>query len=177
MERERWKEIPGFDDYFVSSAGRIRSFKAKGNGKLLSQPKNTNGYLFVNIMGNDGFMHVKRVHVLVCLAFIGPRPRGMEICHRDCNKENNSPENLRYDTPLGNSRDTISHRIKTVPDYYEYKLKIIDRKQKSIIRHYLTRRGMEMYLSGAGMLREIGRKVGITESGLSWALKRAGLRE
>ena len=45
------------------------------------------------------------VHVLVALTFIGPRPQGLEICHRDGNPANNAVDNLRYDTRTGNLLD------------------------------------------------------------------------
>lgn len=39
------------------------------------------------------------------LAFIGPPPPGMEVCHRDNNPRNNRLENLRYDTHMNNMID------------------------------------------------------------------------
>lgn len=62
------------------------------------------GHLAVNL--RDGG-HTKRVsvHQLVMLAFIGPPPPGMEVCHRDNNPRNNRLENLRYDTHMNNMID------------------------------------------------------------------------
>jgi hypothetical protein len=48
-------------------------------------------------------------HHLVLEAFVGPRPDGMQCCHGDGNRQNNSPGNLRWDTPLANSRDKQKH--------------------------------------------------------------------
>ena len=38
------------------------------------------------------------VHDLVALAFIGPKPAGMQTCHNNDDKRNNIASNLRYDT-------------------------------------------------------------------------------
>lgn len=42
---------------------------------------------------------------LVLEAFVGPRPRGMQVCHRDDDQSNNRRENLRWDTPKANCAD------------------------------------------------------------------------
>lgn len=39
---------------------------------------------------------------MVARAFIGPRPDGMEINHKDCNFLNNALSNLEYCTPAEN---------------------------------------------------------------------------
>lgn len=43
------------------------------------------------------------------LAFVGPCPDGMEVCHNDGNPENNRVENLRYGTRSDNMRDKRKH--------------------------------------------------------------------
>ena len=39
------------------------------------------------------------------LAFVGPCPPGMEVCHNDSNPKNNRLDNLRYDTHMNNMID------------------------------------------------------------------------
>src|SRR5690606_15066309 len=57
----------------------------------------------------DGKATSRYVHELVLEAFIGPRPRGHQCCHRDGDGLNNSVENLRWDTRAGNHHDRIEH--------------------------------------------------------------------
>lgn len=117
---EIWKSIPGHDHYEVSSAGRVRSVdrvvpyvangKAKSSkslkGKVLKQTKNAvNGYLYVHL----GRGKISTVHALVALAFIGCRPKGAMVLHKDGNRENNSSENLEYGSSLENRKDSIKH--------------------------------------------------------------------
>jgi hypothetical protein len=46
-------------------------------------------------------------HRLVADAFLGHRPDGMLICHRDDKSFNNAAVNLYYGTPSGNMADAI----------------------------------------------------------------------
>ncbi len=50
------------------------------------------------------------VHTLVLLAFVGPRPEGMEACHfPDRNPANNQLDNLRWGTRKENAEDCLKH--------------------------------------------------------------------
>lgn len=113
---EIWKPVPGFEGrYEVSSAGRVRSLDRVSVGRdgvakrmqgvMLSTRPNTGGYPCVRLGRESPVM----VHQLVAAAFIGPRPEGLYVCHRDGNRCNNRPSNLRYDTPKANQQDRIAH--------------------------------------------------------------------
>lgn len=47
-----------------------------------------------------------KVHILVARAFIGPRPQGLLVCHRDDDPANNTLGNLRYATRVDNAADS-----------------------------------------------------------------------
>ena len=51
-------------------------------------------------------------HHVVLTAFVGPRPVGTEVCHRDGNPANNRLGNLRWDTRKANHADAIRHGTK-----------------------------------------------------------------
>lgn len=119
MTREIWKDIPGYEGrYQASSLGRIRSVDHQvftrnhytGNlhprtvrGRVLRPgPMKKDGHLSV-VLGHKA--NGSLVHRLVARTFIGPCPKGMEVCHNDGNPTNNRIENLRYDTRGGNIRD------------------------------------------------------------------------
>jgi len=113
---ELWKPIPGKEGHYeASSLGRIRSkdrsIKNKfgrmqyRQGTYLRPYKNNAGYLSIRLGRDDPTM----VHTLVALAFYGLRPEGMHVCHNDGDKENNTPANLRYDTPKNNQADRFAH--------------------------------------------------------------------
>ena len=71
-----WRKIPGFPDYSVSSDGDVRSDKGRwGKTKLLRKfaMQGRDPYSYVNIY-RDKKMATRRVAVIVCEAFHGPRP-------------------------------------------------------------------------------------------------------
>ena len=48
-------------------------------------------------------------HRLVALAWIGPQPEGMEVCHNDGDSSNSHVDNLRWDTHRENMLDGVRH--------------------------------------------------------------------
>lgn len=94
-----WKSIPTYEGHYeVSSAGQVRSVKGgRRLGKILSAPKTHDGYPRVTLK-KDGVSVSYTVHVLIATAFLGPRPKGKQVDHKDGNKDNASVENLEYVT-------------------------------------------------------------------------------
>lgn len=110
MAAEVWRQIPGFSRYSVSSIGRVR----RDVRIYRSQPgpcaiKLHGGYPRTGLTSDEGRKVTVHVHVLLMLAFVGPRPKGMHVCHRDGNGANCALDNLRYDTPAANVQDAIDH--------------------------------------------------------------------
>jgi hypothetical protein len=110
LQNEIWKPIPNIEQWYeVSNLGRIRRFKsAMGThqGRILKVQQSADGYL--TISGSADRHHINMtVHRVVASAFLGPRPQGYEINHKDGNKTNNRPSNLEYVTHLENLRHAI----------------------------------------------------------------------
>lgn len=118
---EIWRDIPGFgENYMASNLGRIKCKervveKIWRGGKPMKQLYKERvlrgsidrlGYVRHHI-GFDSKKITVLEHTLVLLAFVGPRPCGMECCHNDSNPSNNRIENLRWDTHLENNRDRV----------------------------------------------------------------------
>ena len=112
---ERWQKlVVGDGAYEVSDLGRIR-----GVSRLDTRGRRRAGKLLTNARMNGRYMRVRLrargctedlfVHRLVLEAFVGPRPSGMQACHNDGDRRNNSLANLRWDTARNNSRDKIRH--------------------------------------------------------------------
>lgn len=115
---ETWKPAHGYEGlYEVSDFGRVRSVRHRDTsrhflrfigGKTL-KPILNSGYYGVNLYIN-GKAKLRKIHVLVLEAFIGPRPPGLFACHNDGNALNNHLSNLRWDTPSANIADSVEHR-------------------------------------------------------------------
>ena len=118
MEKEIWKDIPGYEGvYQVSSFGRVRSldryvFGGKAyylkKGKIQKLQNNGNGYLYKQLK-HEGNNRNFYIHRLVMMVFVGDRPENMAICHIDGDKTNNNINNLRYDTYKENNIDQFRH--------------------------------------------------------------------
>jgi len=98
--------IPGFPDYFADNNGVIWSAKRGFKVRLIQQLSYK--YYIVRLRAN-GKGHTKKVHALIALTFLGPRPEGKEACHKDDNKEDNHLENIKYDTHGNNMRDAVKN--------------------------------------------------------------------
>lgn len=125
LEAEEWRPIPGWEGlYDASSLGRIRShdrvldipgcvrgYPRTVRGRVL-RPRAAGGsrrYLMVGLSNKHRQKSSHYVAHLVALAFIGPKPTGVEVCHNDGNSTNNRVANLRYDTRKGNENDKLDH--------------------------------------------------------------------
>lgn len=99
--QEIWKPVVGFETtYEISDQGRI---KRTSTQRILAPRNCTNGYKMVNL--KDGKNYKQRmIHSLVAEAFIGPRPEGMVVSHKNHVKHNNPLNNLEYVTYAENSR-------------------------------------------------------------------------
>jgi len=97
------REVPGHPGLLARSDGRVIGPK----GRPLGRPNQA--YVSVHVRKPDGRATTVGAHVLVALAFLGPRPDGHEVAHRDGNPTNGRPENLRWSTHVDNMADKVQH--------------------------------------------------------------------
>jgi hypothetical protein len=103
--KERWKPVFG-GIYAVSDRGRVRREAPGINtfpGKIL-RPCPVPDWYVVGVAVVNGKRISYNVHVLVAEAFLGPRPRGKQVNHKDGDKHNNVWKNLEYKTPKQNQQ-------------------------------------------------------------------------
>lgn len=127
--QEEWKDIRGYEGlYQVSNFGRVRSLDRwltyiqtnqhdkvgkevhqKFPGKMLTPRKTRSGYLRVQLMNVDYY-----IHRLVCSNFIRPLQPKEEINHKDGNKANNRIDNLEIVTRVENQNHAVEHHLNTM---------------------------------------------------------------
>ena len=116
------------------------------DGKQLAPADNGLGYMRVRIAGK---YHC--VHVLVADAFIGPRPDGMEIDHKNGNKCNNGASNLEYVSKSENTKRFWASR----------KVNRSGNRGKAKLKAYQVRDIRELYKSGKSK-NSIAKKYNVT---------------
>lgn len=104
LATEEWRGVVGREQWYeVSNLGQVRrvNSRLKISGHLRACLRR--GYLCVSL-SCEGVCSTPSVHGLVAAAFIGPRPIGRQINHRDFQRTNNRVTNLEYLTPRENQR-------------------------------------------------------------------------
>lgn len=125
LQKMKWQTVPGWEDaYEASDTGCVRSkdreivvrhpnnqmVPRRFRGRVLKPtPNPVSGYLMVSFTGPGRPRIYFYVHDLVLLAFVGPKPAGLEVCHDDGVRTNNRLSNLRYDTRKANAQDRRKH--------------------------------------------------------------------
>lgn len=145
VSTEIWRPVAGYEGiYEVSSRGRVRSLDRESRcimggrpvakrlrGKVLRQFSDKNGYPQVGLCGRT-----ESVHRIVCRAFHGPKPsEGHEVAHRDGDKHNNRPSNLRWATDKENSADRLRHGTHCVGEAHPH-AKLSDSQVLEIRRRF-----------------------------------------
>jgi hypothetical protein len=114
-------------------------------GKLLKPGRSGDcGHLSVAIGKGNSVL----VHILVMLAFVGPRPEGADVAHGDGDPTNNRLSNLRYATRGENNQDMVFH----------------GRRRLTVDQVLRVRRDARSY-HGAG--RDLARELGVSQATIS----------
>ena len=130
MEKEVWKDIPGFNGiYQVSTLGRARSidrivdviaptqnidYMRKHEGKILMIEKAKNGFNYVHLY--DQGVHIRlQLHRLVAITFLENPNNYKYVDFKDDNKDNMALSNLewtdkkRRDVAVLNEKNHVDH--------------------------------------------------------------------
>lgn len=168
-----YKPIAGHPGYRVGDDGSVQTAWYRiglGNGggcrfaignlwKRLAPNPSTHGYLGVLLKPGP---RRHSIHKLVLEAFVGPRPEGMEACHKDGNRTNNALSNLRWATHKENEKDKEQHGTRQRGEKAG-RAKLTAEKVREIrARHQ----------QGAVSLGRLAKEYGVTKSSISRLLSR-----
>lgn len=141
MEKEIWKDIPGYEGYQVSNLGNVKN---KKNERCLYKNCNkTNDYLFVNL----GRHNKKYIHRLVYETFRGFNNKNNIINHKNSNKKDNRLDNL----------EECDYSYNLIYAYYNG-----ERKLKSVNQYSICGGLINTFLTG----KEASEKTGISASSI-----------
>lgn len=146
IESEEWRPIPNYENYLVSSRGRVKGAR-KG---IIMNARLRNGYprlrIYMNGSTRHDRKHHRQVHFLVATAFI-PNPENKPLVnHINGIKHDNRVENLEWVT----HQENVDHAVRTG---------LVSRK----LNEDGVRKIFEMKSKGASHL-EIAAEVGIAKS-------------
>jgi hypothetical protein len=104
---ECWGAVPNFPDYMVSNKGRAanRPYGAWRLAALLWRGNKNCKYLVFRVRVKTNKYKYIMVHHVVAHLFIGPRPPGMLVLHKEDDRSKNSVDDLYYGTNADNARD------------------------------------------------------------------------
>jgi len=129
LETEEWRPVVGYEGWYeVSDLGRVRRVKAAKHTRvgLIRRPSpNGSGYLTLGLSRCGHGSGYYPVHWLVAEAWLGPRPPGHEVNHKDGNKTNNRPQNLEWVTSARNHQHAFESGLTNPPrgeNHYQAKL-------------------------------------------------------
>lgn len=101
MKKQIWKKIDGYNDYFISNLGNLKSIKF-GKDRYMALTEDKDGYLKAKLYKN-GKCKDAYIHRLVAKTFI-ENPNNYKIVnHIDESKQNNKVENLEWCTSKYNN--------------------------------------------------------------------------
>lgn len=104
-ETEEWRDVPGWPAYQASSLGRVR-----GPRRMLSCKAGPLGYAYTSLSDRANGRRLKVfVHKIICAAFLGERPEGLQINHINNNRADNRIANLEYVTAKQNCQHRKVH--------------------------------------------------------------------
>jgi len=113
-----WKEIPGYEGYYeVNENGLVRGVTRRitrrdgrtyiRKARALAPKVMHDGYLSVNLC-KDGEQRRFYIHRLVAFLFVDGYNDGLEVNHKDCNRQNNKFDNLEWVSHQDNIKYTKS---------------------------------------------------------------------
>lgn len=176
---EVWKPIPGYEGiYEASSFGRIRSVDRidpagrRQSGKVRKPYCGKRGY-YVVTMRKDRKCHLKSVHILVALVFIGPPPaplgigiNDIQVNHKDGDKRNNRLDNLEYCTHAENTAHAYDIGL------HDGSLQG-ERNGRSRLTSEQVQEVRTLYATGQHSIPQLGRRFGVGKSTIGYIVQGA----
>lgn len=123
--------------------------------RQLQPTRKKNGYLVVQLAFHRGKQF--RLHNLLLMAFVGPRPEGFLGRHLDDNKNNNAVSNLAWGTHKDNAEDCVRNGRRAK------RIKVKNRGEKHA-NSRLTDEQREVIRTAPGPLKDLAARFGVSVS-------------
>ena len=117
------------DNYEASSDGHIRNSKTK---RILHEFVGRDGYMRTQFDGKT-----RLVHRVIASVFIDNPDNLPEVNHIDCNKQNNSVDNLEWCTRNHNQKHAYSNGLRSARGMHNSRCKLTAEDVEYIKKHYI----------------------------------------
>lgn len=111
FNKEKWKIIPGFEDYEVSTMGRIRR---ASNKRMRALRENKLGYVRIDLYKNHK-AHWLCVHRIVAQTFLNNNEHLPQVNHKNGIKNDNRLENLEWCSRSENIIHAYKNKLRKPP--------------------------------------------------------------
>ena len=129
---EEWRKVDGYDNYEVSSLGRVRNLKKNKKEKILKGSKDCAGYIRVGLC-NEIHQKTLKVHILVGRAF-HPNPENKKEINHLGAKDDNRACMLEWAT----HQENCAHATKHITKYKYTAVHKINIETNEIVKTYNT---------------------------------------
>lgn len=163
-----WKKIKGYEDYFVSQNGEIKSFKNGKERLMKPQLDSKRRYLLIGLSKN-GKTKMHLVHRIVADAFLDNPNNKEQVNHKNCNTRDNRLDNLEWVTREENQKHAYINGRISIPTFEGKFGKYHNRSIGYVV--VCPSGEKEIFYSGL----EFERSTGLNSSNLSYAARKKAL--
>ena len=155
---EIWKPVKGFDDYFISNKGRVKSTKHKKPKIRKHSVSNYSTKYPCVVLSKNNKPKCLFVHKLVAQAFIPNTENKPNVNHIDGDKKNNNVNNLEWVTPKENTRHAINNGLFVLKEQGGVKNHMSNINRNDVLDIYNT------YMMGCFSQREVADAFNVSDT-------------
>jgi hypothetical protein len=131
--------------------------------------KQGRGYMVVATFDVEGNKRYRTLHSIIAECFIGPRPKGLTINHKDGNRWNNASDNLEYISGSENVKHAFRLGLRRPDTEHLRRLANARIGQRATNRRFSDAEATEiiaLYRSGEYAMKELGERHGVSASSI-----------
>jgi hypothetical protein len=159
--------ISDFPDYLITQNGMVYS---KKTDRFL-KPRKVNGYSHVTLC-KSGLKKPISIHVLVATAFLGDRPHGLVVNHKNGIRTDNRISNLEWVSQSENVKHAYENKLRVIDDLHRKRAASIGRARR-VCSEETERLIIEAYTGKRGNITALSKKFCVSRYVISGVISRS----
>jgi hypothetical protein len=135
------RKVPNFPEYFATECGRVISMQT-GSPYFINGKIDKDGYRNLTLY-REGKPYYFKNSRIIALTYLGERPRGSVIRHKDGNPLNDAKTNLEYCTQQENISDKKKHGTELLGERH-FGSKLTEKQVREILKLVGTKKTKEL---------------------------------